>query len=126
MRIAIAVDNDKKTIIKKTGQAVYFAIYEDENPVEYIKNNHEEGNHGKGDPEGGAHHHHEHLHNEKYTSSHKKDIMGIKDCDIILVQAVGEHMKEVLVSLGITVKKIRKKDGITADEAVKNFLNNNI
>jgi len=24
------------------------------------------------------------------------------------------------------VKKIRKKDGTTADEAVKNFLNNNI
>jgi len=35
-------------------------------------------------------------------------------------------MKEALISLGITVKKIRKKDGVMADEVVKNFLNNNI
>ena len=120
MRIAIAVDSDKETIVKKTGQAVYFAIYEDEKVVEFIKNNHGEGSHGEGNPIGGAHHKHE------YTSSHKKDIEGLKGCDIILVQAVGENMKDALISLGITVKKIRKKDGATADEAVKNFINNNI
>jgi len=126
MKIAVAVDNDKKTIIKKTGQAVYFAIYEDEKVVEFIKNDHGDGNHGEGNPIGEAHHKHERMQNDEHTSSHKKDIAGLKDCDIILVQAVGENMKEALVSLGITVKKIRKKDGITADEAVKNFLNNNI
>ncbi len=124
MKIAVAVDNDKKTIIKKTGQAVYFAIYEDEKVVKFIKNNHGDGNHGEGNPIGEAHH--EHMQNDEHTSSHKKDIAGLKDCDIILVQAVGENMKEALISLGVTVKKIRKKDGITADEAVKNFLNNNI
>ena len=31
---------------------------------------------------------------------------GLKGCDIILVQAVGENMKDALISLGITVKKI--------------------
>jgi len=66
------------------------------------------------------------MQNDEHTSSHKKDIAELKGCDIILVQAVGENMKDALVSFGITVKKIRKKDGITADEAVKNFLNNNI
>ncbi len=126
MRIAVAVDNDKETIIKKTGQAVYFAIYEDEKVVEFIKNSHGEGNHGEGNPVGGAHHKHEHMQNDEHTSSHKKEILGLKGCDIILVQAVGENMKDALISLGISVKKIRKKDGVTADEAVKNFLNNNI
>ena len=119
MRIAIAVDNDKKTIDKKTGQAVYFAIYENDKVVEFIKNNHGTGNHGKSNK-------HEHMQNDEHTSSHKKNIAGLKGCDIILVQAIGENMKEALISLGISVKKIRKKDGITADEAVKNFLNNNI
>jgi len=121
MRIAIAVDNDKETIVKKTGQAVYFAIYEDEKVVEFVKNNHGTGNH-----EESHNHNHEHMQNDEHTSSHKKDIEGLKGCDIILVQAVGENMKDALVSLGITVKKIRKKDGVTAGEAVRNFLNNNI
>ena len=124
MRIAIAVDNDKETIVKKTGQAVYFAIYEDEKVVEFIKNRHGDGSHGEGNPIGEAHH--KHMQNDEHTSSHKKDIEGLKGCDIILVQAVGENMKDALVSLGITVKKIRKKDGVTAGEAVRNFLNNNI
>jgi hypothetical protein len=39
---------------------------------------------------------------------------------------VGEHMQEALHSLDIKIKKIRKKDGDTAQEAVKNFLENNI
>ena len=62
----------------------------------------------------------------EHTSSHKKDIVGLTGCDLILVQAVGENMKEALLSIGLTVKKIRKKDGVTANEVINNFLNNNI
>ena len=36
MKIAIAVDENKQTIVKRTGQAPFFAIYEDENILEYI------------------------------------------------------------------------------------------
>ncbi|MEA2098856.1 MAG: NifB/NifX family molybdenum-iron cluster-binding protein [Campylobacterota bacterium] len=126
IKIAIPVDSDKQTIIKRTGQAIYFAIYEDTKVVDYVKNNHGHGEHGKGEGEGGAHHKHEHLEDKEHISSHKKDIMGLVGCDVILVQAVGEHMKEALDSIGLKVKKIRKKDGATADEAVKNFLDNNI
>ena len=64
-------------------------------------------------------------HNE-HTNEHKKDVIGLKECDIILVQAVGENMKEALESIGLKVKKIRKKDGLTADEVIKNFLANKI
>ncbi|MEA3227758.1 MAG: NifB/NifX family molybdenum-iron cluster-binding protein [Campylobacterota bacterium] len=119
MKIAVPVDSDKKTIIKRTGQAIYFAIYENETVVDFIKNSH--GNHGEKN-----HHNHKNMDNKEHTASHKKDIMGLNGCDVILVQAVGEHMKEALNEIEIKIEKIRKKDGDTADEAVKNFLNNNI
>ena len=126
MKIVVAVDSDKETIVKKTGQAVFFAIYEDDKLVELIRNNPGHGNHGDGEPKGGAHYKHEHMQDGEHTSSHKKDIVGLSGCNVILVQAVGENMKEALVSIGLKVKKIRKKDGVTAEEAVKNYLNNNI
>ena len=112
MKIVVAVDMDKKTIFKRTGQAVYFAIYEDDKVVNFIKNNHNENEEDK------------QIHSE-HILGHKKSIMGLQGCDIFLVQAVGEHFQEALDSIGLKVKKIRKKDGITADEVVKNFLNNN-
>ena len=112
MKIVVAVDSDKETIVKKTGQAVFFAIFENEKLVDFVKNNHGHG--------------HNHSHEHEHISSHKKDIAGLVGCDVILVQAVGEHMKEALLSIGLKVKKIRKKDGVTAEEAVRNYLNNNI
>ena len=98
MKIVVAVDRDKQTIVKKTGQAAFFAIFENEKLVDFVKNSHE------------------------HIASHKKDITGLAGCDVILVQAVGEHMKEALLSIGLKVKKIRKKDGVTAKQAVRNYL----
>ncbi len=120
MKIVVAVDSDKKTIVKKTGQAEYFAIYENGTVVDFIKNNHGDGHHGKDNSA------HKHMQNGEHVNEHKKGITSLVGCDIILVQAVGQQMKEALVSIGLEVKKIRKKDGIFADEAVNNFLNNNI
>ena len=117
MKIVVAVDEDKKTIVKKTGQAAFFAIYENENVVEFVQNRHGEGKHE---------HTHVNMEQTEHTNEHKKDVIGLKGCDIILVQAVGENMKSALESVGLKVKKIRKKDGVTADEVVQNFLNNNI
>jgi len=112
MKIVIAVDEDKQTIVKRTGQAAYFAIYEDEKLLEHIQNNHG--------------HNHTNMEHTQHTNEHRKDVESLKDCDIILVQAVGENMKEALESIGLKVKKIRKKDGNTADEVIKNFLADNI
>jgi len=126
MKIVVAVDIDKQTIVKKTGQAAFFAIYENEKVVDFIPNRHGEGNHGIGNPQGGAHHKHENMQDGEHTNEHKKDVMGLVGCDVILVQAVGENMREALESLGLKVQKIRKKDGATADEVVQNFLNDNL
>ncbi len=115
MKIVLAVDEDKKTIVKKTGQSAYFAIYDDDKFVEVVPNKHHDGGHN-----------HSHLEHEEHTNSHRKDVEALKDCDIILVQAVGENMKEALESIGLKVKKIRQKHGTTADEVVRNFLDGNI
>jgi len=124
MKIVLAVDEDKKTIVKRTGQSAYFAIYEDDKLVELVPNRHHDGGHH-------AHRHnekhdHEGLSHEEHTNSHRKDVEALKGCDIILVQAVGENMREALESIGLKVKKIRQKHGTTADEVVQNFLSGNI
>ena len=130
MKIAIAVDIDKQTVFKKTGQAAFFAIYEDEKLLELIQNFRGQGEHGNGTPQGGAHHKHtrshENMDETQHTNEHKKEALLLQDCDIILVQAIGENMKAAIESMGITVKKIRQKHGVTADEVIKNFLADNI
>ena len=124
MKIVLAVDEDKKTIVKRTGQSAYFAIYEDDKLIDLVPNRHHEGGHH-------AHREHEeHDHSgmghEEHTNSHRKDVASLKGCDIILVQAVGENMKDTLESIGLKVKKIRQKHGTTADEVIANFLSGNI
>ena len=124
MKIVLAVDEDKKTIVKRTGQSVYFAIYEDDKLVDLVPNKHHDGGHH-------AHreheeHEHSEMGHEEHTNSHKKDVAALQGCDIILVQAIGENMKEALESVGLKIKKIRQKHGTTADEVIANFLNGNI
>jgi predicted Fe-Mo cluster-binding NifX family protein len=127
MKIAVPVDEDKSTIVKRTGHAAFFAIFENGVFVETVQNNHGNGNHGEGHSHEHAdenhHSHKEYESDEAHVKSHKKDISGIAGCDIILVQAIGEHMQEALKSMNIQVKKIRQKDGATAKEAVASFLN---
>jgi len=118
MKIVIAVDSDKQTIVKRTGQAAYFAIYNNDKILEYIENFHGDGKHN--------HNNHSKLTETEHTSAHAKDVVGLKGCDVMLVQAVGESMRVSLEEIGLKVKKVRKKDGLTADELVKNFLDDNI
>ncbi len=124
MKIVLAVDEDKQTIVKRTGQSAFFAIYEDDKLIDFVPNKHNDGGHH-------AHRHNEeHDHEgssyEEHTNSHRKDVEALKGCDLMLVQAVGENMKEALESVGLKVKKIRQKHGTTADEVIKNFLDGNI
>ena len=124
MKIVLAVDEDKKTIVKRTGQSAYFAIYEDRNLLKCVPNKHHDGGHHS------HRHHEEHDHSglshKEHTNSHKKDVEVLKGCELILVQAVGENMKEALTSVGLEIKKIREKHGKTADEVIANFYDGNI
>ena len=45
MKIVLAVDEDKKTIVKRTGQSAYFSIYDDDKFVEVVPNKHHDGGH---------------------------------------------------------------------------------
>ena len=117
MKIVIPVDLDKQTIVKRTGQAPYFAIYEDEKFIQVIENAHGHSN---------THDSHGHKEDKEHVSGHKKDVQILVGNDVILVQMLGEHMREALESIDLKIKKIRQKDGSTAQEAVKNFLENKI
>ena len=115
MKIAVPVDADKKTIAKKTGQAAYFAVYEDKELIKFVPNAH-----------GGDHLHHHGMGRQAHVQTHRKDVINLQGCDIILLRAVGEHMKEALESVGLKVKKVRQKDGQTAQEVVENFLDGKV
>jgi len=122
MKLVLAVDEDKYTIVKKTGQSAFFAIYENANLFGYVPNKHHDGGHHAHSYE----HNHSHEEHEAHTNSHRKDVEALKDCDIVLVQSIGENMREAMESVGLKVKKIREKHGKRADEVVKNFLDGNI
>ena len=124
MKIVLAVDEDKKTIVKRTGQSAYFAIYEDDKLVDLVPNKHHDGGHHAHREH--AEHDHSGMGHEEHTNSHRKDVASLKGCDIILVQAIGENMQEALESIDLKVKKIRQKHGATADEVIANFLSGNI
>ena len=115
MKIVVPVNGDKQTVTKRTGQAAYFAVYEDMDFVKLVPNAH-----------GGDHLHHHSMGREAHVQTHRKDVVNLQGCDVILLRAVGEHMKEALESVGLKVKKIRQKDGETAQEVVKKFVNGKI
>lgn len=122
MKIVVPVDTDKSTIIKRTGRAPFYAIYENETAIAYVENQHakeeeeeEDHRHGHGH-EGGAHHH------EGEGNHHRKDVANLRGCDVILAQAVGEQMKEALEHAAIKIVKLSKYDGTHANEVVANYL----
>jgi len=115
MKIVIPVDEDKSTIVKRTGRAPFYAIYEDAKLVEFVVNHHAQ-EHKHED----QHEHHKHAHGE--GNHHRKDIAKLQGCDLILAQAVGKNMQSALSSAGITIQKLSKYDGTTAAEVVEKFL----
>ena len=120
MKIIVPVDNDKSTIIKRTGRAPFYALYEEDMLLEYIQNQHAM-------EEEEEHHHHEHEHGHEHHehgggNHHRKDIAKLQGCDVILTQAVGEQMQSALKSVGIKIQKLSKHDGATATEVIEKFL----
>jgi predicted Fe-Mo cluster-binding NifX family protein len=109
MKRAIPVLDDSLEIFERTGQAPYFAIFEDDKFIELRQNP--------------KHSHHEHhTHNHEHTNEHKHQVTtALYDVDEILVRRVGEHMQEALKDAGIKIVKIRKKHGDNAKEVIKNL-----
>jgi len=118
MKIVVPVDNDKKTIFKRTGRAPFFNIYEDLKLVDSMLNSHAQ------EHDGDHNHSHEHSDEHEHAHDHKKDVQNLVGCDVILAQAVGEHMKEALESINLNIMKLRKDDGVTSEEVVEKFLKN--
>lgn len=111
MRVVVPVNVDKTTIAKRTGRADFFAVYDGEN-VTYMQNKHALEDDG----------HDEHHHHHDGKNHHRDDIENLKGCDIMLVVAAGEHIKEALDEVGIATMRVSKDDGVVASELVKKYL----
>jgi predicted Fe-Mo cluster-binding NifX family protein len=109
MKIAVPVENDNLVIETRTGQAYFFAIFENENFIELIPNPKHE------------HQHHSHD-NQEHLNQHKNQVLGIKDCQVIIVRMVGDHMANALEEAGIEIVIVHQDDGETADVVVKKYL----
>jgi predicted Fe-Mo cluster-binding NifX family protein len=112
MKIAVPVEGENLLIVQRTGQAPYFALFNDAvlESVVPAAQKHE--------------HHHEHSHkdDDDHIAGHGKSLANLQECELMLVRMIGEHMREAVERAGMSIKKIRQKDGECADEAVKSFL----
>lgn len=118
MKIAIPVEGETLKIVKRTGQAPFFALFDGttfERIVEAPQSGHDHHDHDHDED-------HHHVDDEEHVQGHGKSLANLDGVELMLVQAIGPHMKEAVDRAGITVKKIREKHGAFADEAVKNYL----
>ena len=118
MKIAIPVEGENLKIVKRTGQAPYFALFNDavfDRIVEAPQSGHAHHDHDE-------HHDHHHGDDEEHIQGHGKSLANLEGTELMLVRMIGTHMKEAVDRAGITVKKIREKHGETAADAVKNYL----
>jgi predicted Fe-Mo cluster-binding NifX family protein len=116
MKIAIPT-NDRNSIAKRTGRATEFGIFTIENgeiqSVEYLKNTHSHVDHDRSE---GKHHakskeHEEHNHDEL--------LILFKNIDVLLVRAVGKHMRQTLKKGNISYKLVKID---TISEIISNYL----
>ena len=116
MKIAVPVEMDDLTIETRTGQAEFFAIFEDDKFIELRENPKHSHSH--------THHSHEHNgHGEEHTNEHKNQVTSaLYDVDVIIVRMVGENMAEALEDAGIEIVMVHQDDGEKADEVVKKYL----
>jgi len=115
MKIAVPVEGKNLKIVKRTGQAPFFALFDDtaferivEAPSGHAHDEHDDD--------------HDHGDDEEHIKGHGKSLTNLENVDMMLVQAIGPHMKEAVERAGIVIKKIREKHGDVAGEAVTNYL----
>lgn len=111
MRIAVPVEGENLKIVKRTGQAPFFALFNDAVFDRIVEA-----------PQGGHHDDHVHEDDEAHKEGHGKSLLNLTGVELMLVQAIGTHMKAAVEEAGIAIKKIRQHDGEFAGEAVKNYL----
>ena len=116
MKLAIPVFDENLEIFERTGQAPFFAIFEDDKFLELRVN----------PKHSHSHDHHDHDHHgkgEEHTNEHKHQVSSaLPDVDKVLVRRVGPNMQEALKEAGIEIVKIRKKHGDKADEVINLYL----
>lgn len=116
MKIAVPVEGDTLKVVEKTGSAPCFALFEDAAFVTLIASMQPAGQH-----QHVAHHYH-HGADEAHVHAHASRLSGLQGVDVMLFRRVGEHMRQAVEQMGITMKKSRERDGDTATAMVQAFL----
>lgn len=106
MKVAIPSDN-QETITKRTGQSKGFMVYEVNNGKivhsEYRENTMDE-------------------HDEEAEHSHEQIIVLLKDVEILLVAAIGKHMKRDVENSPMKYQLIQEEK---LTQIIENFLKTN-
>ena len=97
MKIAIPT-NDRKNIAERTGQTKEFAVYEIENNVIVSTQFH-----------ANPHTHDDDSHDD-HNHSHAEITELLADCDLMIVQKVGKHMKRDLDAGGLKYEITKEND----------------
>ncbi len=106
MKVAIPSDN-QETITKRTGQSKGFMVYEVNNG-KIIHSEYRENIMGE--------------HDEEAEHSHRQIIELLKDVDILLVAAIGKHMKRDVENSSMSYQLVKEEK---LNEIINNFLKAN-
>lgn len=121
MRVAIPVKDESLEIFIRTGRAPYFAIFTIEDgryQFEGLRENEHAKDHAHEEDNGSRHE----AHTEKEIEHHRRQMQNLKDCDAVLVRAVGPNMRDALKREGLRVVQFRPKDGDRATDLVEKFM----
>jgi len=117
MKIAIPT-NDRISIAKRTGRAEEFAIYIIEKgeivALDYQKNTHSHD-------DGTSEHHHDAHHSHEHGEHNHDELLEIfKHIDVLLVRAIGKHMRTTLKKGNINYQLVKID---TISDLIENYLN---
>jgi predicted Fe-Mo cluster-binding NifX family protein len=125
MKIAVPVEGENLKIVQRTGEAPYFAIFNDaefERIVEAPGNSHSHDGHGAHHGHGHDHHHDHEEEDHAHINRHGKSLVNLGGCEVMLIRMIGEHMREAVERAGMKIKKSREKEGEYAPDAINAYL----
>ncbi|MGC8501856.1 NifB/NifX family molybdenum-iron cluster-binding protein [Desulfurella sp.] len=112
MKIAVPVKDNSLEIFPRTGQAPYFAIFNDSTFSHLIKNLIEE------------HEEKEEDSSKDHVEFHRKQVEALGDIDAVLVLKIGKHIKQALEEKNIQIIEFPNSDYKNAKELIENYFNN--
>ncbi|AHF97946.1 MAG: NifB/NifX family molybdenum-iron cluster-binding protein [Desulfurella sp.] len=110
MKIAVPVKDNSLEIFPRTGQAPYFAIFNDSKFSHLVKNTIEE--------------HDEENASIDHVEFHRKQVEALGDIDAVLVLKIGKHIKQALEEKNIQIIEFPNSNFKNAKDLIEAYFNN--